>query len=149
MALIDNRTGIEIIDRRGCLALLAADDFGRVGVLDGGAPLILPVNYALDDDHVVFCSGEGTKLDAVRGPACFEIDGHDSEARTGWSVIVRGRLEEVTPRLRDSQGLIYERVRDLAHPWAKGDHGHILRIVPASIRGRRISKPAPLPTPAS
>ncbi len=126
MALVDRRTGIEIIDRNQCLRLLAAETLGRVGVLDGGHPLILPVNYALDGDQVVFRTGEGTKLDALRGPACFEIDHHDAETRTGWSVVVRGRLEPATADQKD-----------LAQPWAvEGDHA--LRIMPASIRGRRI-----------
>jgi nitroimidazol reductase NimA-like FMN-containing flavoprotein (pyridoxamine 5'-phosphate oxidase superfamily) len=129
MALVDRRTGIEIIDRSECLRLLADETFGRVGVLDGGHPLILPVNYALDGDQVVFRTGEGTKLDAVRGPACFEIDAHDDRAHTGWSVVVRGRLEQATA---DQQ--------DLAQPWAvEGEHA--LRIVPASIRGRRVRPP--------
>jgi nitroimidazol reductase NimA-like FMN-containing flavoprotein (pyridoxamine 5'-phosphate oxidase superfamily) len=140
MALVDRRTGIEIIDRSECLRLLAADDFGRIGVLDGGHPLILPVNYAMDGDVVVFRTGEGTKLDAIRGPACFEIDGHDGEAHTGWSVVVRGRLEEVTQHQQD----LYERLKDLASPWSTdAEKAHVLRIVPASIRGRRVQPPAP------
>lgn len=135
MALVDRKTGIEIIDRHECVALLAADDFGRVAVLDGGHPLILPVNYAMDGEHVVFRTGEGTKLDAIKGPACFEIDGHDPETRHGWSVVVRGRLEEVVPTQQD----LFEKLKDLAHPWSTdGEKAHVLRIVPSSIRGRRI-----------
>jgi len=95
---VDNRTGIEIIERRECLALLAADDFGRIGILEGASPLILPVNYALDGEAIIFRSGEGSKLAAARRTAaCFEIDGHDSARHEGWSVVARGRLEEVTP----------------------------------------------------
>lgn len=135
MALVDRKTGIEIIERRECLALLAADDFGRIGVLDGGHPLVLPVNYAMDGDHVVFRTGEGTKLDAIRGPACFEIDGHDRQTRSGWSVVVRGRLEEVTPAQQD----LFDRLEHLAHPWSEaGEKSHVLRIVATSIRGRRV-----------
>lgn len=134
MALVDGKTGIEIIERRECLELLAKDDFGRVGVLDGGHPLILPVNYAMDGEQVVFRSGEGTKLGAIRGPACFEIDGHDSVAKTGWSVVVRGRLDEVLPQQQDA----YARIKDLAAPWSNSPKDHVLRIIPTSIRGRRI-----------
>lgn len=137
MAQVDSRTGIEIIDRRECLELLAAEDFGRVGILDGGAPLILPVNYALDGEDVVFRTGEGTKLDAVRRTlACFEIDGHDSDAHTGWSVVVRGRLEEVTT----AEGEAFDRLAELAHPWASGQHDHVVRLVSESVRGRRVRK---------
>ena len=131
MAIVDRRTGIEVIDRRECLQLLAGDDFGRVAILDGGHPLILPVNYAMSGDFVVFRTAEGSKLDAVRGPASFEIDDHDPETRTGWSVVVRGRLEDVTGD---------PAYADLAHPWSFPDRkDHVLRIVPTSIRGRRIT----------
>ncbi len=131
MALVDGRTGIEVIDRRECLRLLAAEDFGRVGLLDGGHPLILPVNYAMAGEYVVFRTGEGSKLDAVRGPACFEIDGHDDGAHTGWSVVVRGRLEDVTGD---------PAFADVAQPWSFPDRkDHVLRIVATSIRGRRIT----------
>ena len=135
MVNVDRRTGIEVLDRDQCLALLAADDFGRIGLDEGGHPLILPINYAMDGDDVVFRTAEGTKLDAARQPACFEIDEHDSTARTGWSVVVRGRLEEVTHSDRD----LFERVADLAKPWAEGEKPHVLRLVAESIQGRRIS----------
>ncbi|MEZ5183012.1 MAG: pyridoxamine 5'-phosphate oxidase family protein [Acidimicrobiales bacterium] len=136
---VDNRTGIEIIERRECLALLAADDFGRIGILEGGSPLILPVNYALDGEAIIFRSGEGSKLAAARRTsACFEIDGHDSGRHEGWSVVARGRLEEVTPY----EGPALERLAALPHPWADGDRGHVLRMVIASVQGRRV-RPRP------
>ena len=133
--LVDNRTGIEIIERRECLALLAADDFGRLGILEGGSPLILPVNYALDGEAIIFRTGEGSKLAAARRTAaCFEIDGHDSARHEGWSVVARGRLEEVG-RL---EGPLLDRLADLAHPWAEGDRSHVVRMVIASVQGRRV-----------
>lgn len=93
----------------------------------------------------MFRTGPGTKLDAVRRTsACFEIDGHDSAARSGWSVVVRGRLEEVTEH--DHEAL--ERLADLAHPWADGDRSHVVRLVPSSIQGRRIRPRTPQPPPA-
>lgn len=136
MPLVDPRTGIEILDRDACLALLAADVIGRLGVVAHGAPRILPVNYVLDDDSVVFRTAPGTKLDvAPRAPACFEIDRFDREHRTGWSVLVLGRLEEVTA---------YQH-RDWVHlhtldvdPWASGDKTHWMRLVPDHISGRRL-----------
>ena len=135
MVNVDRRTGIEVLDRDQCLELLAADDFGRIGLEEGGHPLILPINYAMDGEDVVFRTAEGTKLDAARQPACFEIDEHDSEARTGWSVVVRGRLEEVTPAHHRE---LFDRVADLAKPWAEGEKPHVLRLVAESIQGRRI-----------
>lgn len=134
MQLFDSRTGVETIERQECLELLAADEIGRLAIIEGGQPLILPVNYAFDGEQVVFRTGEGSKLNASHGgQACFEIDGFDREQRCGWSVLVRGRLEEVTAR--DSEAL--ERLRDLADPWL-GDRPSLVRLVPWVMSGRRV-----------
>jgi hypothetical protein len=65
-----------------------------VGVL----PSIIPVNYLLDDDKVVIRTDAGSKLAAaLRGaPVALEVDGADENHQVGWSVVVRGRVEEVT-----------------------------------------------------
>ena len=103
-------------------------------------PLVLPMNYALHGDEVIFRTGPGTKLDAARGrPACFEIDGFDRQGRSGWSVVVRGRLEEVT---RYDSALL-EVVADLAEPWMQAPRPNVLRLVPTTITGRRIA-PRPI-----
>ena len=135
MHLVD-RTGIEVLDRGTCLELLAADVVGRIGIVAHGAPIVLPINYAMDDEVVVFRTGPGSKLAAAeRGPVCFEIDGFDRDARTGWSVLVSGRLEEVT---RHQHGLL-ERLRDVGvSPWIPEGRDHWMRIVPSHITGRRV-----------
>ena len=135
MRLVDSRTGIEVLEREECLRLLAADDIGRLAVVSGGAPIIFPVNYAMDGEAVVIRTDPGTKLDAGgRAPACFEIDGLDRVRRAGWSVVVTGRLEEVT----EFSSRDLARVRELeVHPWA-GDRSHWLRLAPTAITGRRV-----------
>ena len=50
MKMIDNRSGFEVLDRRECLRLLAGEDVGRVGVVEAGSPLVLPVNFGMDGD---------------------------------------------------------------------------------------------------
>jgi nitroimidazol reductase NimA-like FMN-containing flavoprotein (pyridoxamine 5'-phosphate oxidase superfamily) len=135
MRLIDNRTGLESIEREECLRLLRHGHVGRVGVIDGGRPVVLPVNYAMDGDRVVFRTAGGTKFDAaVRGATvAFEIDGADPMFHTGWSVLVSGRAEEVTDegdRDRiDALGL---------QPWAAGDKPHVVSVSTATVTGRRI-----------
>lgn len=134
MLLFDSRTGVEVIDRRGCVELLAAQEIGRLAVLEGGEPLILPVNYALDGEAIVFRTGPGSKLQASRGgSACFEIDGFELDRHAGWSVVVRGRLQAVTP----TDSVTLDRVADLAHPWL-GDRPDVVRLEPQIISGRRI-----------
>jgi nitroimidazol reductase NimA-like FMN-containing flavoprotein (pyridoxamine 5'-phosphate oxidase superfamily) len=137
MRTIDRRSGLDIIDRDECLALLRDDVIGRVGIVTHGAPLVLPVNYAMDGEAVVFRTAAGSKLSAAgRASACFEIDGFDRVARTGWSVVVRGRLEEVTAwQQRD-----LERVQATGvAPWTPEGRDHWMRIVPTQITGRRIA----------
>jgi nitroimidazol reductase NimA-like FMN-containing flavoprotein (pyridoxamine 5'-phosphate oxidase superfamily) len=136
MELVDSRTGIHVLDRETCLRLLSEDEVGRLGIVDGGTPLILPVNYALDGDVIVFRTAPGAKLTAgPRAPACFEIDRFDRETRTGWSVLVIGRLEEVTPY----QSKAWSRVQGVAvDPWAANEKTHWLRLVPDSITGRQV-----------
>ena len=79
---------------------------GRVGISVHGTPLVFPVNYVLDGEAIVFRTGAGSKLAAAeRGPVCFEVDGVDREHHSGWSVLVGGRLEEVTEVLDPLQML--------------------------------------------
>lgn len=134
MVLFDERTGVEVIERRECLQLLGAHQVGRLAILDGGSPLILPINYAMADEVIVFRTGEGTKLDASRGgPACFEIDETSATDHGGWSVVVRGTLHEVTAH--DQPEL--DRVGDLADPWIS-DRPRVIELHPWSVTGRRL-----------
>lgn len=132
----DSRTGIEWLEQDECLELLAADEVGRLAINVGHAPTILPVNYRMDGEAVVFRTDEGIKLAAgTRAPVSFEIDDVDRSHHTGWSVVVTGRLEEVTPYDAET----YERVHALpVEPWAGGEKAHWVRIVPSRITGRRI-----------
>lgn len=124
-----------------CLRLLAANRFGRVAVNDDAGPIVLPVNYVVDDDAVLFRSSQGTKVEAAEreAPASFEIDAVDERTRTGWSVIARGTLSEVA----DPDQL--ERVRTLPAPFAGGDRPYLLRLVLAEVTGRRIELPEGVP----
>jgi nitroimidazol reductase NimA-like FMN-containing flavoprotein (pyridoxamine 5'-phosphate oxidase superfamily) len=135
---IDPRTGVEVIDRAACLDLLAREVVGRVAVIEGTGPLILPVNYALHGDEIVFRTGPGSKLSAAHGQqACFEIDAFDRATRSGWSVVARGRLEEVTTFDRE-----LGEVEALAEPWLGVERPNVVRLVPDIITGRRV-EPSP------
>ena len=136
MKAFDSRTHIELIERDECLRLLSADEIGRLAVNVGHAPTILPVNYRMDGECVVFRTDHGTKLEmGRRAPVSFEIDDFDREHRTGWSVVVTGWSEEVTRYDAET----YDRVHDLpVEPWAGGEKAHWVRIVPSRITGRRI-----------
>jgi nitroimidazol reductase NimA-like FMN-containing flavoprotein (pyridoxamine 5'-phosphate oxidase superfamily) len=122
-----------------CFELLAREQLGRVAVVDDCGPVVFPVNFVLDRHMVVFRTDEGTKLDAAArgGRVGFEIDGTDTAAYTGWSVVVRGEAVEVT----DPAELA--RLRKLPlFPWAPGAKSRYVRILPAALTGRRISRPS-------
>ena len=89
--------GIEVLDYAECMRLLASKQAGRIGFAIWGGPEILPVNYVLDGDAVVFATGAGSNLSAVvRSTVVFEVDDTDERTRSGWSVVVHGLAQEVT-----------------------------------------------------
>ena len=119
-----------------CFELLAGEPLGRLAVVDDRGPVIFPVNYVLDRHTVVFRTEAGTKLHAAsRGsPACFEVDGFDAATCSGWSVLVRGEVTEVTDQAE------LARLRELPLPaWAPGDRNRYVRMLPAVLTGRRIA----------
>ncbi len=120
-----------------CMALLGTQQIGRLGVNAENYPLIFPVNYALDHGVIVIRTGTGTKLSkASHANVTFEVDDIDARTRSGWSVLVRGLAEEVTAEHREE---LIERTRAAdPHPWAPGEHGHWLRLIPHAISGRRL-----------
>ena len=132
------RVGWQELTKSECFELLARERLGRVAVVDDRGPVVFPVNFVLDRHMVVLRTGAGTKLDAaIRGSrVAFEIDGTDTAAHTGWSVLVRGEAIEVT----DPAELA--RLRKLPlDPWAPGTKTHYVRILPAALTGRRIWAP--------
>lgn len=128
---------MSVLHRDECLALLQTAEVGRLAIIDGGQPLVFPVNYVLADDAPVFRSAPGTKVRAGVGRAVsFEVDEIDAGSKTGWSVLVVGWLEEVT--VYDAAA--YRVVSSLGvEPWAAGDRPLLMRVVPRRITGRRIT----------
>ena len=138
--LATDRAGLEILHLGDCFALLKSVPVGRIGFLAGGEIAILPVNFLVDGQDVVFRTGTGSKLCSleVGHYVGFEADAYDSATRTGWSVVVNGLAEIVESddeiaRL-DTLGLA---------PWGAAADQTWIRIRPASITGRRIAATAP------
>ena len=133
MHLVSKHSGIEVIDADECRRLLEEEEIGRVAVVIGATPMILPVNYALDGEAIVFRTMPGSKLDVGQGHAAFEVDSFDKAHRAGWSVLVTGHLEEVSTY----QAKDMKRVQELTvTPWAAGERNLWLRLRPSFITGR-------------
>ena len=120
-----------------CRKLLATRQLGRIGLAGGPFPLILPVNYVLDGDAVVIRT-DSPKITAAADHTrvAFEVDDVDERTRSGWRVLVQALAEEVTGSRREE---LVERLRKAGGtPWAPGEHGHWIRLIPKVVTGRRI-----------
>jgi CBS domain-containing protein/nitroimidazol reductase NimA-like FMN-containing flavoprotein (pyridoxamine 5'-phosphate oxidase superfamily) len=92
-----DRRGLVVLGFDECLRRLASAPVGRVAFLVAGSPVVLPVNHGLDGTSVVFRTTWGSKLQAAGAAADvgFEVDNYATAARTGWSVLVRGKTSLV------------------------------------------------------
>jgi hypothetical protein len=82
--------GVEL-PREMCLDLLGRGGLGRIAVTEAALPLILPVQYELQNEQILFCCG--TRLGHAREPIgqviAFEANGVDAVSFAGWTVQVR------------------------------------------------------------
>ncbi|GAA4284139.1 pyridoxamine 5'-phosphate oxidase family protein [Brevibacterium daeguense] len=116
-----------------CWELLRSGDVARLAVIVDDHPDIFPVNYVVDSGTVVFRSAPGTKLTAaLAGPVAFEVDGYEQQSGKAWSVVLKGRAQQMrdVDELNDSFDLPL-------FPWQAGRKGTFVRVEAASITGRR------------
>jgi nitroimidazol reductase NimA-like FMN-containing flavoprotein (pyridoxamine 5'-phosphate oxidase superfamily) len=139
---LEPRTGLGALSEDECWERLAAAAIGRVGVIAGREPLVLPVNFALDGRRIVFRTGAGTKFHAVVHDAvlALEIDEVDESYHMGWSVLAVGQAREVV-----DADEIARLTRELPlRPWAGGDKSHWVVMTPSRVTGRSLVPGAPL-----
>jgi Predicted flavin-nucleotide-binding protein len=71
------RTDKEIKDRNKIDAIIKKANCCRIALVDGSYPYIVPVNFAVSNNHLYFHSAkEGKKIDILRknNQVCFEMD---------------------------------------------------------------------------
>jgi uncharacterized protein len=130
-----DRNGLEVLDREECLLLLGRATLGRVAVTSAALPTVLPVNFRLAGERIVFRTGEGTKLAAATRNAvvAFEVDDIDPVDHTGWSVVVTGVARPVVDP--DDQAAL----KDVGIArWAAGPDGHLVEVSLDMVSGRRV-----------
>lgn len=130
------RRGIEVLDFGEAMRLAATQPVGRLGYIDRGEPVVVPVNFAIDGLSIVIRLGDGAALDSINRdrPVAFEVDGIEPATRSGWSVLVRGHgvLVEGDERIAKAEATG-------VRPWADDlDRPVYVRIIPSEITGRRI-----------
>jgi len=129
----DPHPGVALLPTHASWLLLRSTDVGRLAVSVTRQPDIFPINYVVDHGTIVFRTAEGAKLTAIatQAPIAFEADGYDSEAGEAWSVVVKGRAEEI------KSNEILEAMTLPLFPWHSAAKHRFVRIVPEEISGRR------------
>jgi uncharacterized protein len=112
------------LSRDECLELLGAMSVGRIAYTTDDGPRVLPVNYVMEGDGVIFRTvSDGEVLrDALETTCAFEIDQIDEFYQSGWSVLAVGRL----------------RFGKIPEPWAAGPRSIFVRLPCMQLTGRRV-----------
>ena len=117
------------------LERLSGEVFGRLAIVTPQGPRIVPLNYAVFEDAIVFRTTAYSEVAryAVGTDAAFEVDAVDRADETGWSVVALGPVEELSPAelwdLRNASA---------PQPWASGSRNLFLRLRWRELTGRRL-----------
>lgn len=132
------RRAVQVLAADECLALLSHHAVGRIGLSVDALPVVLPVNYLLDNGRILLRTGFGTKLAAALRNAvvCFEVDEIDQEHQVGWSVLVTGTARELAGKAAARAATLPLR------PWSPDVGDHLVTIDIELISGRRITAAA-------
>ncbi|RSN70825.1 MULTISPECIES: pyridoxamine 5'-phosphate oxidase family protein [Actinomadura] len=134
------RPVLEELDRAECLRLIAPGGIGRVAFDDGEGPTVIPVNYAVDGESVIFRTSESARMNrslltAVPGGQvrmAFEVDRIDSATHEGWSVLLRGGAHPLSEDERDAVASV--------EPWPAGHRGAWFSLTAGEVSGRRLHR---------
>lgn len=128
---------LQAMSRSECYELLRSRRLGRLAYGDDLGPVVVPVNHLVVGPDLVLHSLHGHKLRAaIQGaPVAFEVDDHDPDRGSGWSVLLRGNAYLV-----DSTDEV-ERYHALLRSWAvpSPGAGTWVRIVTEDVAGRRLA----------
>jgi len=132
---------LEELDRQECLRLIAPGGIGLVAFDDGEGPALIPVNYVLDGESVVFHTSLGGRLNRSltampHGTGlriAFGVVRIDEAAREGWSVMLRGGAH----RMSEEESAAAPQVES----WPEGEREAHFRLTPTSVSGRRVRRP--------
>ena len=94
---------VEPLDEAECLQLISAGGIGRIGYTGRYGPTVLPVNFVLYEQAIVFRTGQDSPMgeDLRTGIAdadyvvAFEVDEISQATREGWSILIQGSAQHV------------------------------------------------------
>lgn len=141
-ATSSGRWVLEDLHEAECLRLISPGGVGRIGFTGRFGPTVLPVNYKIVHDAIVFRTTQDSPTDEdlrtgiahAEYKVAFEIDHFETADGTGWSVLVQGSVHHV-----DSEAEQASLLRAGVVAWPEGRREHFIRITPTRITGRRIS----------
>lgn len=113
-----------------CRRLIRDAGVGRVAWVSTARGIqVLPVNFGLMGDRIVFRVDEGSIFRELMKPVevAFQVDDIDLETSTGWAVLVQGTTSQWEGDLPDLD------------PWAPGYRDVVVAIEPTSWAGRSVS----------
>jgi uncharacterized protein len=136
MAREPNGVAFDILTESECRARLSLHSVGRIALSLHALPVILPVNYVLHGETIVFRTTPGTKFSAAlsRSVIAFEIDEYEPNLDRGWSVVVQGIAETVT----DEDQIVALRRLPLRNISVGGKSDHFVRLTKPVISGRQV-----------
>lgn len=135
MMELSKDTVLEVLEPPECHRLLATGFVGRVGLVVGDLAYVLPVNYVLVDDLLIFRTALGSAFDqlARERRLTLEIDHVDPGFHAGWSVMAigwgTGLEDKVDVQLLEGLTL---------RPWGMGSRPGWIGIRIDELTGRRV-----------
>lgn len=136
---------LERLSATDCRRLLPTAPVGRLAVPAPNFPSLDPVSFAVVEGELVVAVPAGSAGDALPPGAvvAFEADLLDRTLRQGWSVVVKGPVEDLDPD-------VAEVVRPMLSPWPVSPADRLLLIRSERITGQQIvsgTSPSPLSLP--
>lgn len=119
----------KILSTEECWDLLRRDELGRLAFRMTDEVHLVPINYAVHGERILFRTAEGDKLLGItlNPEVVFEIDSHDDVS--AHSVIVRG----VARRLEEDEEHEFDGVLP---SWLSTPKYNLVEITPTEISGR-------------
>jgi len=124
---------LQDIDEAECWELAGSREVGRVAYVDDRGPVVVPITYAVGEGSVLFRVAPYSQLAKYLpgAQAALEVDDIDYFTRSGWSVVIRGRIRQ--PGDDDVPG-----PEAGPTPWPEGQRTLLLRLTPSVVTGRRL-----------
>ncbi len=123
-----------------CQRLIKKGGVGRVAFQSRSGQHIVPVNFQLDRDSIVFRTTRHSELGrlAPGSEAAFEVDELDVESQSGWSVVAKGLIEVIPDNFETAAIRFFGKDPT---PWAEGTRRLYLRLTWRELTGRRLAAP--------